>query len=286
MRYRFVLEALTPIAHGDTRTGIDNPTNTRLFMTQSTVANGRLVYTPHISENALRSVMLRSPLADHLLQVLGIERGQIPRAVLNLLYAGGNMSGARAPGDEKVLGHSIKKLYPSLDLLGGAVDSFIIPRSRLKLAAFIVAEEYLTPIRALFPALEDGAKAVSTHDLIGEEVRTRGTSDEAKGRKEDGSNQMLYSYETLAAGARIAVELTLDLWTPEPAVSAVARGLAEWTGYIGGQGRQGRGRCTLEWLDDTPTPDCYDAHIAEHAEVMRDGILTGTLGQGKVLCAA
>lgn len=280
MRYRFVLETLTPVAHGDTRTGIDNPTNTRLFMTQPAVASGRLVYTPHVSENALRSVMLRSPLADHLIRTLGIEAGCIPRSVLNLFYAGGNMSGGRAPGDEKILGHAIKKLYPSLDLLGGAVDSFIIPRSRLKLAAFIVAEEYLTAMAVLFPELADHARAVSAHDLIGEEVRTRGTGDEASG------NQMLYGYETLAAGARIAVELTLDPWTPPAAVAAVARGLAEWNGYIGGQGRQGRGRCRLEWLGEAPAAGMYDDHVARHAETMRDGIVTGTLGQGKVLCAA
>lgn len=57
MRFRLILETLTPVAHFDTRTGVDNPTNVRLFMTQPTVRNGRLAYAPHISENALRSVL-------------------------------------------------------------------------------------------------------------------------------------------------------------------------------------------------------------------------------------
>ena len=280
MRYRFVLETLTPVAHFDTRTGVDNPTNVRLFMTQPTTRNGRLVYSPHVSENALRSVLLRSPLADHLLKALGISGAVVPRPVLNLLFSGGNMGSGRAPGDETVLGHMIKRLYPSLDLLGGAVDSFIIPRSRLRMSAWIVSEEYVTAIDALFPELSGAARSVSAHDIIGEETRTRGTGAEADG------NQMLYTYETLAAGARIAVELTVDPWAPMPATSAIARGLAEWDGYIGGQARQGRGRCRLEWLDEAPTVDAYDAHVADRADVMRAGILDGSLGTGKVLCAA
>lgn len=280
MRYRLMLETLTPVAHFDTRTGVDNPTNVRLFMTQPTTRNGRLIYTPHVSENALRSVMLRTPLADHLLKTLGIASGSVPRPVLNLLFSGGNMGSGRAPGDETVLGHAIKRLYPSLDLLGGAVDSFIIPRSRLKLSAWIVAEEYIAAIDPLFPELAGAARQISAHDLIGEETRTRGTGAEADG------NQMLYNYETLAAGAKIAIELTLDMWSPPATIAAIARGLAEWDGYIGGQARQGRGRCRMEWLDEAPTPDAYDAHIAENAEALRAGILDGSLATGKILCAA
>lgn len=280
LRFRLVLEALTPISHGDTRTGVDNSTNIRLFMTQPTLSNGRMVYVPHLSENALRATLLRRPLADHLLASLGIGIGAISRPMLALLYSGGNMGGARAPGDETVLGHAIKRHYPSLDLLGGAVDSFIIPRSRLRLGAWLVAEEYLTAIEALFPELAGQAKAVSAHDLLGQETRTRGTGDKA------GDNQMLYSYQTLAAGARIAVEMTLDPWSPPATIGALARGVAEWDGYIGGQGRQGRGRCRAEWLDAAPDAAPYDAHIAEAKETLRAGILDGSLCTGKTLCAA
>jgi hypothetical protein len=248
-------------------------------MTQPTARNGRLVYSPHVSENALRSVLLRSPLADHLLKALAIEVGTVPRPVLNLLFSGGNMGSGRAPGDETVLGHAIKRLYPSLDLLGGAVDSFIIPRSRLRLSAWIVAEEYIAPIAALFPEFEGIAKSASAHDLIGEETRTRGTGAEADG------NQMLYSYETLAAGTRIAIELTLDPWSPPQTIAAVARGLAEWDGYIGGQARQGRGRCRLDWLGESPAADAYDSHLAANADAMRAGLLDGSFATGKTLCA-
>ena len=80
-------------------------------------------------------------------------------------------------------------------------------------------------------------------------------------------------------------ELTLDDWSPEPTKAAVARAVAQWDGYIGGQARQGRGRCNLTWLGEAPTADAYDRHITDNADAMRDGIVTGTLGTGKVLCA-
>lgn len=280
MRIRFSIEALTPIAHFDTRTGVNNPTNIRLFMTQPAMLNGRLVYVPHVSENALRTVLFRRPLADHLVAELGIGPGELPRPIVNLLYAGGSMGGGRTPGDETVLGHRIKRLYPSLDLLGGAVDTFIMPRSRLRLCAWIVAEEYLPAIRDIFPELEGTAAACSAHDLIGEETRTRGIGDEAQG------NQMLYSYEALAAGSRIAVELTVDPAAPAATVSAIGRALAEWDGFVGGQGRQGRGRGRIEWLDVEPASASYDEHLVEHGAAMAAGLRDGTLGTERVLCAA
>lgn len=277
---RFVLEALTPIAHFDTRTGVDNATNIRLAMTQPILLGGRRVYAPHVSENALRTTLLRVPLADHLITTLGVAGG-VPRAVLNLLYAGGAMGGAdRAPGDETVIGHAIGRLYPSLALLGGAVDAFILPRSKLKLSAWLVAQEYADALADLFPEEIDRARAVSAFDLLGDETRTRGTGDEASG------NQMLYSYQVLAAGTRIAVELALDRWASPEVESAIGRAVAEWPGFIGGQGRQGRGRCKVEWLNAAPAPDLYDAHLDQHADAMRAGLTSGTLGAAKPVCAA
>jgi hypothetical protein len=279
MRYRAVLHAITPIAHFDTRTGVDNSTNIRLAMTQPVFIGGRMRYIPHVSENALRSVLFRIPLADHLVSTLGIERGEMPRSVVNLLYAGGSMGSGRAPGNETALGHQIKKLYPSLDLLGGAVDTFILPRSRLRLTAWIVAREYASSIAAIFPELADAANSIRVADLLGEETRTRGIGDQADG------NQMLYTYEVLAAGTRIAIELALDPWSPDPAVAAIQRAIAAWDGYIGGQGRQGRGRCRIEWLDMPPSAAEYDAHIELHRDAMRAGLIDGTLGTGRVICS-
>ena len=279
MRHIILLQAATPIAHGDTVTGIDNRTNTRIFMRQGMIVDGKPSRVPAISENALRAVLFRNPLHDDLLSRLKIGRGELPQSVVNLLFSGGNMAaGSKAPGDEMSLGHQVKRLYPSLDLLGGAVDGFILPRSRLRMAAWLVAREYLPALRLIAPDLVDEAAGVSAYDMLSEETRTRGTGAESHG------NQMLYTYETLAAGAKLLLEATLDPHTPAATAAAVHHALGCWDGYIGGQGRQGRGRMAVI-ANDLGGADAYLAHIEQHRDAMREGLVTGTLGSGKTLCA-
>lgn len=277
-KYSLLLQAVTPVSHGDTATGVDNKTNTRLFMRQGMLVNGKPARVPSISENALRSVLFRNPLHDDLLPRLEIGQGELPQGVVNLLFSGGNMAaGSKAPGDEITLGHQVKVLYPSLDLLGGAVDGFILPRSRLRLSAWLVTKEYADHLRLIAPDIAESA-TTSAYDMLTEETRTRGTGAESSG------NQMLYTYETLAAGAQVYVEITLDKHTPSAAVSAIAHAINCWDGYVGGQSRQGRGRMGIV-ASNLPTPDDYIEHVANHADVMRDGLRSGSLGTAKVLVA-
>jgi hypothetical protein len=198
---------------------------------------------------------------------------------MNLLYSGGNMAaGSKAPADEITLGHQIKTLYPSLDLLGGAVDGFILPKSRLRLSAWIVAKEYAELINHIHPELYDEAMQTSAFDMVQEETKTRGT-----GGSSDG-NQMLYTYETLSSGVKLLVEITLDPHTPDVTQSAVAQAINCWDGYIGGQSRQGRGRMAIV-SQDLISPQAYLDHLDGHEQALRDGLTTGNLGTGKILCA-
>ena len=279
MRHPILLQAVTPIAHGDTVTGIDNQTNTRIFMRQGMIVDGKPGRVPSISENALRAVLFRNPLHDDLLTRLAIGRSELPQSVVNLLFSGGNMAaGSKAPGDEMTLGHQVKRLYPSLDLLGGAVDGFILPRSRLRMSAWLVAREYAPALRLIAPDLVSEAEGISAYDMLTEETRTRGTGAESDG------NQMLYTYETLAAGAKLLVEVSLDMHTPEATSACVAHAITCWDGYIGGQSRQGRGRMAI-LSHDLPAADAYLAHVEASRDVMRQGLTTGGLGTAKLLCA-
>lgn len=278
-RYSVLLQAATPIAHGDTVTGVDNSTNTRLFMRQTMLVNGIPARVPAISENALRTVLFRAPLADHLVQALGITSGQLPQGVMNLLFSGGNMAaGSKAPAQEVALGNAARALYPSIDLLGGAVDAFILPRANLRLACWLVAEEYADALAIIAPELEEEARQVSAFDLLGEETRTRGTGANSAG------NQMLYTYETLAAGTKMLLEITVDAQASDAGLSAVGHAMRSWDGYIGGQSRQGRGRMIV-CRENLPSPNAYLDHVAGHASAMRDGLLNGTFGTGVMLCA-
>lgn len=277
-RSTVLLEALEPISHQDTLTSTDNATNTRLFMRSRALVDGVPMRVPDISENSLRSVIFRRTLHDHLLETLGVESGSLPQAVVNLLYSGGNLAkGATSPGNDIDLSHKIRRLYPSLELLGGATDSFVLPKSRLRLAAWLVCREMAPYIRHVDESLAEEAESVSSYDLISEETRVRGTGAESSG------NQMLYSYETLAAGSKVLLEITLDAWTSEAVESAVALALAEWDGYIGGQGRQGRGRMAITGKR-SGNLTMYKEHLDKYGETMKAGLADGTLGTEKPIC--
>lgn len=279
-RHILILEALEPISHGDTITGIDNATNTRIFMRSGQFVNGRSMRIPDISENSLRATLVRRPLHDHLIHTLGIERNTLPQAVLNLLFSGGNVaSGAKSPSDDMELGYSIQELYPSLELLGGAVNEFILPRSRMRMSAWPFAREYAQWIAYLDKELAEEAKKTSIWDLLFEETRTRGTGEESSG------NQMIYTYETLAAGTRILVEFTLDIHTRTEAEGALMIALMNWDGYFGGQGRQGRGRMEIRyWKPIESSIVAYEDHLSSYGETMKAGLIDGSLGQRKPLC--
>ena len=275
------LEALSPISHGDTHSGIDNGTNMRLFMRSNALVNGVATLVPDISANALRTVMFRIPLADHLIEALGIERGTLPRAVMNLLFSGGSMAGgAKSPSSEGRYGIEIRSLYPSLGLLGGSVDNFILPRSKMRVAAWPVAREFSRAINVVCPRLSHEAASISAYDLVKEETRIRGTGSESDG------NQMIYTYETLAAGAKVLVELTLDANASNRDLSCVALALNRWDGYFGGQGRQGRGRMAISSCDITSDESLYLEHITEHGAKMKQGLIGGALGTDRPQCFA
>ena len=278
-RHKVLLTALTPVSHGDVLTGTDNATNTRLFLRAGKLIKGRAVRVPALSENALRSNIFRRTLHDYLLETLGIEKGTLPQSVVNLMYSGGNLKGgSTVPGDEITLGHKVTSLYPSLKLLGGATDSFILPTSKLKLACWPLTSEYAPELRQVAPEYADEAESVSIFDLLTDELRTRGTGDDSSG------NQMLYQYETLAAGSKFLLELTFDAHTSPEVIGAASLALAEWPGYFGGQGRQGRGRMSL--THDLPDAAPYLGHITANDDAMRSGLESGELGSAKVLCAA
>lgn len=279
-RFTVILHALEAISHGDAHSGIDNVTNLRLFNRSSMLVDGATLRVPDISENSLRSVIFRQTLHSRLLDTLEIPKGALPQAVMNLLFSGGNLAkGSSSPGNEIDLKHRVRELYPTLHLLGGATDSFVLPKSALKLAAWPVAREFLMPLGYVAPKLVGEAAEVSVFDLLSEETRTRGTGSESSG------NQMLYSYEVMAAGTKIVLEITFEPRTPETVKAAAGLALGEWDGYFGGQGRQGRGRMVVVGREQDDFA-AYEDHIEKYAETMKAGLVDGTLGTGKALCVA
>ena len=217
-KHNFTLECLSPLSHGDVTSGIDNATNTRLFLREDILFNDMVIKCPTISENAIRTCLFRLPLHNHLIEFLEIRPGyvltidnlwdeeinkiKLNQSVVNLLTSGGNLKGgAKSPTKANELGHKLKRIYPSLDLLGGATDNFILPAGKLKVLAYPITIEYHRQLRAIG---YEGDIKNSAFELISVETKTRGTGGESEG------NQMLYTYETMVMGSQFFVELTLD----------------------------------------------------------------------------
>jgi hypothetical protein len=277
--YSMVLKALSPISHGDTLTGVNNTSNTRLFMRSLQYVNGLPIRIPSLSENSFRTVAIRKPLAVHLLQACNIETGQLPKSVANLLFSGGNlMGGAKAPNDEFTLAKQVRSHFPLLELVSGAVDDFVLPQGSLRLVIWPIAREYQDCLKYVADeAIVAEAGQVSIFDLVGEETRTRGTGDESEG------NQMLYTYETMAAGTRFFVKFVLSPHATDLCRSALGFALQQWDGFFGGQGRQGRGLMAMEAIK-LPVGDGYRDYIEANKDKLAGYLKDGTLGSGKVLC--
>ena len=277
-KYSFLLEALSPISHGDTQTSINNNTNVRLFMRQNVIVNGIPSRIPTLSENSIRSVIFRKTLAEHLVSVLNIV--SLPKTVVNLLFSGGNlMSGAKSPAGEFALGKALMSYYPSLELLSGSVDSFILPEGKLRPCLWPVTSEYARFLERVAPSeVIEESKNISIFDLTQEETRTRGTGGESEG------NQMLFTYETLSAGAKFFVLAHLNYGVSELCESAFCYAVKNWSGYFGGQGRQGRGLMSVSELDFSGDGLAYSDYIEENKEKLKIGLEDGTFCTGTVLC--
>ena len=283
-RFQIVLEAIRPLSHGDTRTGLSNPTNVRLFLREEMLVNGELLQVPAFSENALRHMLFREPLANDLFNSLGITGG-LSYPMLHFFYNGGALKkGSTSPAGSFAIANRVQSLYPNVDLLGGSLDGFILPPGKLRMAAWLATREYAPYIAKVDRDLAEEAQKVSAFELVYEETKIH-ASQVPSLTKEADPESMIYTTEVLAAGAKILIEGTFDPWTSLVTQSAAARALAVWEGYIGGQGRMGRGRVTVLETKNMYSDAAYAEHLEANKDAMRAGILDGTLGSDKVVCA-
>jgi hypothetical protein len=250
----------------------------------------RVVEVPAVSGNHLRHRVVREPAWLHLCRRLGLEagwpgRGELAPGVEAIFYNGGNIrAGATQPSNPFGLAWQARELYPVLDLLGGVTDSFDLGSSRLRVAAWLVCRENAAAL-AGSPAAELPLARVSAFELLDEVTLTR-----QAGRV--GSGQMLWSFETLCAGAQVLLRLDLQPYTPlltqGALVAAVETYLGE-DGTLGGQAARGFGAARGEWLaapagaERAALRRAYEQYLEERREALREGLRQGTLGTGRVL---
>ncbi len=245
----------------------------------------RVVEVPAVSANSLRHQVVREPAWWHLCKHLGLSpaqpgQGPVAAGTEALFYNGGNIqAGSKQPSNTFSLALQARRLYPSLDLLGGVTDSFDLGESRLRVAGWLVCRENRKAFQGS-PAYDLPAADVSAFDLLDDVTLTRqGPSKEL--------GQMIWSFETLCPGAQVLCRLSLAPWTGVltrgALVAAVETYLAD-DGTLGGQAARGFGWCRGEWLErpagDEGARREYEDYLAMNRTALLSGLIDGTLGTG------
>lgn len=241
------------------------------------------VRLPTISANAMRHCMLREPGAVRLLQALDLDpENPIPIGMERFLFGGGNTAaGAKAPGNSDVIEATMRQKYPLVDALGGTVDQFLLTRSKVSIAGWIICKENNDATRAF--GIESDT---SIFDLLDEETRTR----MGIGGKDKESGQMIFSYETLSAGLEMLASVLFQPFTSNLTKACVVQALNDWAasgGQLGARSAVGHSTFSMDWLAEPPAPGAlYLDYLEANKDELRAGLLDATFGTGKVLCAA
>lgn len=244
-----------------------------------------VVEVPAVSGNSLRHQVVREPAWQHLCANLGLAetepgKGPVPPGVEALFYNGGNIqAGSKQPSNTHALAQRARALYPVLDLLGGVTDSFDLGESRLSVAGWLVCRENRTAF-AGSSAYDLPAAEVSAFDLLDDVTLTR-----QAGRT--GLGQMIYSFETLCAGAQVLCRLSLAPWTAYPTRGALVAAVDWYLANIpnvGGQSARGFGHVTGEWLGcpegSAGAKAEYEGYLSANRMALVEGLMGGTLGTG------
>jgi len=247
-----------------------------------------IVPIPALSGNSLRHCILREPGANRLLGELGLApysdqniENIIPIGVTRFLYAGGQMAAkSKAPNSSDLLEAEVRERYPLIDALGGSTDSFIFGEAACKIASWVICKENNFATEAIANITSN----ISIYDYIEETTRTRS----GLGGKDKESGQMIFSYETLAAGLPVLVEVTFNPFTRPLTKGSIISAIHDWDGILGGRSDVGHGKFSFDWLDN-----CFDSDGNDYMEYLRankeelaNGLLDGSFGTKTKLCTA
>lgn len=249
-------------------------------------AERQVVRLPVVSGNSLRHILLREPGATRLLQALGLDpvTNPVPVGVERFLFCGGNTAAkVTAPSNADVIEATMRQRYPFIDALGGAVDRFLLSRSAVSIAGWLVCRENNPATEAIAGVRSE----VSLLDTVQELTRTR----MGIGGKDKESGQMIFSYEVLPPGTQLLVEIRFQPFTVLRTKGATQQMVADWLAggaCLGAKSAQGHGRCVVRdaTLPYSEAATEYLAYVEVERESLADGLRRGTFGTEGVVCAA
>lgn len=267
-----VMTAADAIMHGAGNAG-----NTQLLRTQEMLLpDGTQVRVPYVSGNSVRH-QLRDALAWHLVRVLDVEPGSLPKAATDLLWSGGALteSGSRA---DLALMRRVHDLLPGLGLLGYSSRSAIITGTLHAGNVHVACAENAWRLPAALRdhphgAIPAGAARAETfgtrHDIAGTPAaRYIALLD---GQPPE-TSQMIYDAQVIAAGAVLWGSLHLAAPTAGHADALACAITHAWPPdggmrrvTLGGRRSAGYGTCLLDPACLAPLGD-LDAMAAAYED--------------------
>ena len=256
----------------------------------SSVRDEISVAIPCHSGNDIRH-RLRYAAMLHLLSKLGLGPDtELPNGVKALLENGGNIAkGVSAPSTAYALTQTIRETFPSLGLLSGCTDGFILGDGNLQsVTPWWFGWENNDALQHIFGV-------TAKHSVI--EMLDDWTL-HRHGSARHTVSPMPYSFETVSAGAKLYVSFQLSPWISDPNDDSHLQYGAFWSALktyeaidatIGGQIAKGFGKVKVDILEaDTDAlidaGAAYEAYLEENRDALVFGLKSGKLGTEKVVC--
>lgn len=256
----------------------DDKPRVALAATQRLAQQALSIEVPAVSANSIRHEMVREPGALHLLNALGLRLEDLSAPVATLLYNGGDLNQA-SPPDAYKLTRQIRENYPLLGLLGGTTNGFILGASNLEVRAWLVGRENNQALERYGLQTD-----ISLYELLDDAEHTRHTQHRVEG------SPMPFGFETLAQGTQVLVEFVLRPYATHLEHGALMAALNTYFGAdstLFGQSARGYGLAVASWLAAPEDADgagmAYVDYLDQHADELRQGLLDGTLGTGKLV---
>lgn len=237
-----------------------------------------IVDLPVFSANTLRHEMIREPVMWHLFSALGVAFNAPAPATIAMFYNGGDIAaGKKSPSDVFWLRQKIREAFPSVALISGSTNTFLVGEGNLSIHSWVICRENNDVLNDI-----GLASNISIFKMMDDWTLTRHA-----GRVETG--QMPFSFETLIEGVEIAVRVGLSPYANDLQVGALMAALKtyqELDSTIGGQSARGFGLVSLDFHSGEFETDRfaeYEQYLADNKEELRQHLLNGTLGTDKVI---
>lgn len=267
-----VSRALSPITHNSGSEG-----NETLIQREPVTVDGRTVYVPVLTGNALRHRMVRAPGARWLVERWDIA-GKLSVPQLQMLFHGGALTQSSATESLRRI-KDYWRILPLGRVLGGCLPDMIIGGTLSTWRGTLACAENESRIASLLPAgyeipgrLLPAQRVVGHYQYVRADAR-KTCADLADGEQDGPSGQMIYSGQAVNAGAvfvhgfRLREAEEVDLGALLLSLSIYCAEVAT----IGGM--SGRGHGMLETFIDVPGLDDWSAPIkayVDHVDSMRE----------------